>query len=257
VRKELKSDLLDELLSRTEVRSTVVVARTRHAAVRLARFLSKRFTAAVLDEHPSQTEREQALMDLRRGRVQILVASATSARSLDVANLAHVVNFDVPQVPEDYVHRLGRTGRGEPVGDVFTLMSPEEQRDVAAIERFLGRTVPRVILPDFDYDATPREVKTTVSFGDDFADEPQRGAGVSAAANRIAGLRKPAPAPAARRAAAGANGPAQAPAATPSREKKPASRAAARHRPSGAKSRPTATTKRARPKATKKVVKKK
>lgn len=193
VRKDLKADLLDELLVRTEVRSTVVVARSRHAAVRLARILSRRYTVAVLDEHPSQTEREQALMDLRRGRVQILVASATSARSLDVANLAHVVNFDVPQVPEDYVHRLGRTGRGEPVGDVFTLMSPEEQRDVATIERFLGRTVPRVMLPDFDYEGTPRELKTTVAFGEDLVEEPKRAAGgVATAAARIAVVRRPA-----------------------------------------------------------------
>jgi ATP-dependent RNA helicase RhlE len=234
VRKDLKADLLDELLSRTEVRSTVVVARTRHAALRLARFLTRRFTVAVLDEHPSQTEREQALMDLRRGRVQILVASATSARSLDVAGLAHVVNFDVPQVPEDYVHRLGRTGRGEPVGDVFTLMSPEEQREVAAIERFLGRTVPRVLLPDFDYEGSPREVKTmVVSYGDDFVEDSRRAApGLQGAAQRIAANRRPAPSTATSPSATVAPRPAQAPAA---KEHQTGSTATARHRPSGAK----------------------
>ena len=87
--------------------------------------------------------------------MQILVASDAAARSLDVAGIAHVVNFDVPQTPEDYVHRLGRAGRGDPVGDAFTLMSPEEQKDVAAIERFLGRAIPRVMLPDFDYGMHP------------------------------------------------------------------------------------------------------
>jgi len=257
VRKELKPDLLDEMLARTEVRSTVVVTRTRHAAIRLARMLTRRFTAAVLDEHPSHSEREQALMDLRRGRVQILVASATSARSLDFANLAHVVNFDVPQVPEDYVHRLGRTGRGEPVGDVFTLMSPEEQREVAAIERFLGRTVARVLLPDFDYDSKPREVKTVVSFGDDFADEPRRG-GIHAAAQRMATIKRPnveparvpPPAPNGAPKASKAAGRAAAPSAR-------ASQAAKRHRPGGAKAKTaSATARRTRPRP-KKVLKKK
>jgi len=254
VRKELKPDLLDEMLARTEVRSTVVVTRTRHAAIRLARMLTRRFTSAVLDEHPSHTEREQALMDLRRGRVQILVASATSARSLDFANLAHVVNYDVPQVPEDYVHRLGRTGRGEPVGDVFTLMSPEEQHEVAAIERFLGRTVPRVLLPDFDYDGKPREVKTVVSYGDDFADEP-RSSGVHAAAQRIATIKRPNVEPA-RPAAPTPNGPPRAQTTTatpPAKRTKPPER---RHRPAGAKPKAGTTARRTRPKP-KKIVKKK
>lgn len=255
VRKELKPDLLDEMLARTEVRSTVVVTRTRHAAIRLARMLTRRFTAAVLDEHPSHSEREQAIMDLRRGRVQILVASATSARSLDFANLAHVVNFDVPQVPEDYVHRLGRTGRGEPVGDVFTLMSPEEQRDVAAIERFLGRTVPRVLLPDFDYDSKPREVKTVVSYGDDFPDEPRR-SGVQAAALRVASVKRPNVEPARVPPAPPNGAPRAKPAAASAAPARPKP-AATRHRPAGAKPKPAnAAAKRSRPRP-KKVLKKK
>lgn len=255
VRKELKPDLLDEMLARTEVRSTVVVTRTRHAAIRLARMLTRRFTAAVLDEHPSHTEREQAIMDLRRGRVQILVASATSARSLDFANLAHVVNFDVPQVPEDYVHRLGRTGRGEPVGDVFTLMSTEEQREVAAIERFLGRTVPRVLLPDFDYDSKPREVKTVVSYGDDYADEPRR-SGITAAALRMASIKRPNVEPARATSPPPNGAPKSKPAgaAAAGAASKPAAK---RHRPAGAKPKQAkAATKRNRPRP-KKVLKKK
>jgi ATP-dependent RNA helicase RhlE len=255
VRKELKPDLLDEMLSRTEVRSTVVLTRTRHAAIRLARMLTRRFTVAVLDEHPNHTEREQALMDLRRGRVQILVASATSGRSLDFANLAHVVNFDVPQVPEDYVHRLGRAGRGEPVGDVFTLMSPEEQREVAAVERFLGRTVPRVLLPDFDYDGKPREVKTVVSYGDEFADEPRRGgAGLQAATQRITAVKRPAatatPATPAPNGTPKSVPAAAAPAAKRSRP------AVQRHRPAGAKPAASGAARRSRP-APKKAIKKK
>ena len=156
VTRDLKPDLIDDLLARSEVRNTIVLTRSRTAGDRLARQLMRRgYAVAVLDEHPSQGDREQALEDLRRGRVQILVATEASARSLDVTGTAHVVNYDVPQTPEDYVHRLGRTGRSEPVGDAFTLMSPDEQKYVDAIERFLGRAIPRVMLPDFDYTMAP------------------------------------------------------------------------------------------------------
>ena len=186
VPKELKFDLLDDLLSRAEVRSTIIFARAKSAAERLAKQLKRQGHAvAVLDEHPNQGERERAMDDLRRGRVQILVASEPAARSLDVAGTAHVVNFHVPQTPEDYVHRLGRGGRADPVGDAFTLMSPDEQQEVSAIERFLGRAIPRVMLPDFDYGMAPREFKQAVTY----EPEPtENGAvsGVAAASARIA-----------------------------------------------------------------------
>ena len=85
----------------------------------------------------------------------MLVATDIAARGIDVHALGHVVNFDVPLVPEDYIHRIGRTGRAEAAGEAFTLVSPEEQQEIAAIERALGRTLPRVTVPDFDYDARP------------------------------------------------------------------------------------------------------
>ncbi len=156
VTKDLKPDLLDDLLTRSEVRNTIVLTRARNAGERLSRQLARRgYAVSLLDEHPSQSDRDQALEDLRRGRVQILVASEASSRSLDMAGTAHVVNYDVPQTPEDYVHRLGRAGRGDPVGDAYTLMSPDEQKFVDAIEQFLGRAIPRVLLPDFDYTMSP------------------------------------------------------------------------------------------------------
>src|SRR5262249_19681618 len=105
----------------------------------------------------SQSQRERALGDLKRGRIQILVATDIASRGIDVEGITHVVNYDVPHTPEDYVHRIGRTGRVDAVGDAFTLMSPEEQKDITAIERFLGRTIPRVMLPDFDYKMRPKE----------------------------------------------------------------------------------------------------
>ena len=194
VPKELKADLLDEMFSRIEVRSTVICTRARYGAERLVKHLTKHgYAVRVLDDHLSHTEREQAIEDLRRGRIQILLASDAAARSIDVTGVSHVVNYDVPQTPEDYVHRLGRSGRPESVGDVFTLMAPEEQRDVAAIERFLGRAIPRVILPDFDYGKPA--MRQVMGFEEDGARLPERArrapAGLTAVANRIAGGARP------------------------------------------------------------------
>jgi ATP-dependent RNA helicase RhlE len=157
VPKGLKTELLDELLSRTDVSSMIVFTRTKHGADRLARQLQRRnLSVAPIHGNRSQSQRERALSDLKRGRIQILVATDIASRGIDVEGISHVVNYDVPHTPEDYVHRIGRTGRVEAVGDAFTLMSPEEQKDIVAIERFLGRTIPRVLLPDFDYKAKPR-----------------------------------------------------------------------------------------------------
>ena len=156
VPKVLKTELLDEILSRTDVNSMIVFTRTKHGADRLARQLQRRnLSVAPIHGNRSQSQRERALGDLKRGRIQILVATDIASRGIDVEGISHVVNYDVPHTPEDYVHRIGRTGRVEAVGDAFTLMSPEEQKDVLAIERFLGRSIPRVVLPDFDYKAKP------------------------------------------------------------------------------------------------------
>jgi ATP-dependent RNA helicase RhlE len=167
VPRNLKTDLLDELLSRTEVRSMIVFTRTKHGADRLARQLQRRnFTVAPIHGNRSQSQRERALADLKRGRVQILVATDIASRGIDVEGISHVVNYDVPHTPEDYVHRIGRTGRVDAIGDAFTLMSPEEQKDVVAIERFLGRTIPRVLLPDFNYKMKPKEIAHSVGYDD-------------------------------------------------------------------------------------------
>jgi ATP-dependent RNA helicase RhlE len=152
VPRHLKTDLLDEIIERSDVGSAIVFTRTKHGADRLTRQLDKRgHSVAALHGDRSQAQRERALSALRRGRVQILVATDIASRGIDVDDISHVINYDVPHTPEDYVHRIGRTGRVEAVGDAFTLMSPEEQPDVIAIERFLGRSIPRVTLPDFDY----------------------------------------------------------------------------------------------------------
>jgi ATP-dependent RNA helicase RhlE len=158
VPRDLKVELLDKVLLGPGVGSVLVFTRTKHGADRLARRLQHLgHSVAALHGDRTQGQRERALGDLRRGRIQVLVATDIASRGIDVEDISHVVNFDVPRTPEDYVHRIGRTGRVQATGDAFTLMSPEEQKDVVAIERFLGRAIPRVLIPDFDYRrAAPR-----------------------------------------------------------------------------------------------------
>ena len=156
VARALKTDLLDELLRRTPTDGVIVFSRTKRGAERLARQLEKRGHAvAALHGDRSQSQRERALRDLKRGRVEVLVATDIASRGLDVEDLTHVINYDVPVTPEDYVHRIGRTGRADATGDAFTLMSPEEERDLKAIERFIGRSIVRATIPDFDYKKAP------------------------------------------------------------------------------------------------------
>ncbi|HEY7727402.1 MAG TPA: DEAD/DEAH box helicase [Candidatus Eisenbacteria bacterium] len=156
VPRPLKTDLLDAILSRAGVSSVIVFARTKHGADRLAHQLARRgYSVATLHSNRSQSQRERALESLRRGRVQVLVATDIASRGIDVEAITHVINYDVPHSPEDYVHRIGRTGRVEALGDAFTLVAAEEQALMTAIERFLGRSIPRVTLPDFDYRRRP------------------------------------------------------------------------------------------------------
>ena len=103
----------------------------------------------------TQAQRNHALHGFRTGRKQIMVATDIAARGLDVRKISHVINFNVPEKTEDYVHRIGRTGRLYEVGDAYTLVSPDEERFVAAIERFIGRKIPRAQLPDFPYERLP------------------------------------------------------------------------------------------------------
>jgi ATP-dependent RNA helicase RhlE len=171
VPRHLKIELLDRLLSRSgDVRSTIVFTRQREGADRLARQLERRKYAVVaLHDQRSQTDRARALEDLKRGRLQIVVTTDLAARGIDLGGVAHVVNFDVPPTPEDYVHRIGPPGRPDAPGDAFTLMSPEEQRHLAAIERYVGRAIPRVLLPDFDYGLKASQLQQTAIYDDERA----------------------------------------------------------------------------------------
>ena len=147
-----KTDLLLELLNRVNYDSVIVFCRTKYGADRVAHLLKRNNHAvAVLHSNRTQREREQALRGFRDGRFEVLVATDIAARGLDIADVSHVINYDVPQHPEDYIHRIGRTGRMEAKGDAFTLMVAEDGRHVQAIERFIGQKIPRVKLENFDY----------------------------------------------------------------------------------------------------------
>jgi ATP-dependent RNA helicase RhlE len=150
-----KTDLLLELLKRVNYESVIVFCRTKHGADRVAHLLKRNNHAvAVLHSNRTQREREQALRGFRDGRYEVLVATDIAARGLDIADVSHVVNYDVPQHPEDYIHRIGRTGRMEATGDAFTLMVAEDIRHVNAIERFISMKILRVKLENFDYKYT-------------------------------------------------------------------------------------------------------
>ncbi|HTO14008.1 MAG TPA: DEAD/DEAH box helicase [Candidatus Binatia bacterium] len=158
VASELKLPLLVELLRQPGVRNALVFTRTKHRANRLADGLTRRGVSADrIHGNRSQAQRTQALAAFKDGRCRVLVATDIAARGIDVTGLSHVVNFDVPPAPEDYIHRVGRTARAEAVGDALTLVSPAEEGDLRSIERAVGTRIPRVTLASFDYTARTAE----------------------------------------------------------------------------------------------------
>jgi ATP-dependent RNA helicase RhlE len=156
VQQHLKARLLLALLKSGEVRDALVFTRTKHRADRLARQLDEhRVKVQRIHGNRSQSQRTEALAGFKSGRYQVLVATDIAARGIDVTALGHVINFDVPGQAEDYIHRVGRTARAELTGSAFTLVAPEEEDSVRDIERAIGKRLPRVTLPDFDYAARP------------------------------------------------------------------------------------------------------
>ncbi len=152
VAQELKTSLLFHLLSRGEIKNAIVFTRTKHRANRLFEQLEKRKVAvARIHGNRSQAQRTEALAGFKTGRYRILVATDVAARGIDVEALSHVVNFDVPAQSDDYIHRVGRTARAEATGDAITFVAPDEEGDLRQIERAVGKRLPRVQVPDFDY----------------------------------------------------------------------------------------------------------
>jgi ATP-dependent RNA helicase RhlE len=147
-----KFDLLELLLERTEFKSVLIFCRTRMGADRIAhRLIAKGHTVGVMHSDRSQRERVEALDGFKSGRFEVLVATDIAARGLDIAGVSHVINYDVPENAEDYVHRIGRTGRAQNTGDAFTLVTEDDVRDARSIERYMGVSVERKKLEGFPY----------------------------------------------------------------------------------------------------------
>jgi ATP-dependent RNA helicase RhlE len=154
VPQELKGELLLALLSRGDMKQALVFTRTKHRANRLAEFLSKRgISTERIHGNRSQLQRTKALSGFKEGHFRVLVATDIAARGIDVEALGHVVNLDVPNVPEDYIHRVGRTARAELTGEAYTFVAPAEEVDLRAIEKSINKRLPRVTVPDFNYAA--------------------------------------------------------------------------------------------------------
>ena len=152
VPQHLKAPLLVTLLKRDEIGDALVFTRTKHRADRLARHLGEHgIRVERIHGNRSQSQRTAALSGFKSGRFRVLVATDIAARGIDVTALGHVVNYDVPAAGEDYIHRVGRTARAELTGAAFTLVSPEEEGNLREIERTIQKRLPRVSVPDFDY----------------------------------------------------------------------------------------------------------
>ena len=171
VRADLKVALFIEMLRRDEIGNVIVFCRTKHRSNRLAEKLAKAgIEAARIHGNRSQKQRTEALEGFKAGRFRVLVATDIVARGIDVEALDHVVNFDVPVAPEDYIHRVGRTARAGATGEAYTLISPDEENEVRAIERAVGRPIPRKIIEGFDYAASPAGERFEVPIGERIAE---------------------------------------------------------------------------------------
>jgi ATP-dependent RNA helicase RhlE len=158
VPQHLKTALLCKLLESQDLESVICFTRTKHRANRVAAALTARGIVCVpIHGNRSQGQRTAALSGFKAGRYRVLVATDIAARGIDIADVSHVINFDCPHIADDYIHRVGRTGRASAAGDAFTFISDEEQGNLRTIERAIGKRVPRVILPDFDYTQPPTE----------------------------------------------------------------------------------------------------
>jgi ATP-dependent RNA helicase RhlE len=154
----LKPALLLAILNQGDVKAALVFTRTKHRADRLAKHLEQhKVSVQRIHGNRSQAQRTDALQGFKAGRYRVLVATDIAARGIDVTALGHVINFDVPGVPEDYIHRVGRTARAELTGSAFTLVAPEDEADLRGIERAINKRLPRVTVPDFDYTARPEQ----------------------------------------------------------------------------------------------------
>lgn len=156
----LKTALLLRLLKETDTGSVLIFTRTKHRATRLSRRIEReKYAATSLHGDRSQSQRQAALTGFKSGKFQIMVATDIAARGLDVENISHVINFDIPDTEDAYIHRIGRTGRACRTGDAFTFITPDDAGMVRSLEKIMGESIPRKTIADFDYNAAapPRQ----------------------------------------------------------------------------------------------------
>jgi ATP-dependent RNA helicase RhlE len=150
VAQQFKMPLLLDLLEKEDFERVLVFTRTKRGADRIAHVLEKRsHKSNRIHGDRSQSQRESALREFKNGRTRILVATDVAARGIDIDSVSHVINYDIPVVPEDYVHRIGRTGRAGKTGRAITLFTTAEEHSIKAIERLTGQVVEKILLPDF------------------------------------------------------------------------------------------------------------
>ena len=152
VPRERKSELLISLLRDGQLDSVLVFTRTKHGADKVVRELNDAgVEATAMHADKTQAQRTRAIEDFKAGKIRVLVATDIAQRGLDISGITHVINYDVPQQAEDYVHRIGRTGRAAATGDAFTFMAPDEIGTVKLIEHLLGAPIPRISVPGYDF----------------------------------------------------------------------------------------------------------
>ena len=164
VPRDRKSELLVELLRQKELDSVLVFTRTKHGADKVVRKLdSEGISSLAMHSEKSQGQRTDALDQFKKGTIRVLVATDIAQRGLDIAGISHVINYDVPAQAEDYVHRIGRTGRAAATGDAFTFMAADEISMVRLIERTLGQPIPRISVPGYDFGTVALETAATTA----------------------------------------------------------------------------------------------
>ena len=170
---ERKRELLAHLIKSEDMKQVLVFSRTKHGASRLAQQLERDgISATAIHGDKSQQQRTQALTEFKEGAVRVLVATDVAARGLDIDQLPHVVNFDLPNVAEDYVHRIGRTGRAGSSGDAISLVCAEELKMLADIEHMLKRELPRKTMPGFE-PGVAAQIEARAGFSDRPRREPR------------------------------------------------------------------------------------
>jgi ATP-dependent RNA helicase RhlE len=174
VPQHLKPSLLLALLKQTDTNSVLIFTRTKHRAQRLSQQIERAgYKVTSLHSDRSQGQRQMALSGFRSGQYQIMVATDIAARGLDVESISHVINFDMPATADDYIHRIGRTGRAERQGDAFTLVTADDKDVIRALEKIMGKALPRRVLEGFDYDIAAPEISVSRGRGAYAAHEPR------------------------------------------------------------------------------------